>query len=122
MNRTTKMLAMLIAAVTLAAGWLAAGVARAEEEQYLVVAAGNTFPESRVQDVKDAGGKIVKVFPQIGLAVATSADPDFPAKAEAIVGVASVVPDPLRTTSAASVGCHHQQCRQIHGSSSSVNV
>ena len=95
MNRTTKMLAMLIAAVALTAGWLVTGVAQAEDEQYLVVATGNGFPEDRVQEVVNAGGQIVKVFPQIGLVVAMSADPDFPAKAEAIAGVASVVPDPI---------------------------
>jgi subtilisin family serine protease len=87
--------AVLIGAVTIAVGWLATAVARAEEEQYLVVAAGNNFPDDRVQAVVEAGGQIVKVFPQIGLAVATSADPDFIAKAETVQGVASVVPDPI---------------------------
>ena len=65
------------------------------EEQYLVVASNNGFPDDRVQAVQQAGGKIVKVFPQIGLAVATSADPDFPARARGIAGIGSVVPDPV---------------------------
>lgn len=95
MNPATHLLKTLIAAAALAAGWLAAGVAQAEEEQYLVVAAANDFPDARVQEVQSAGGQIVKVFPQIGLAVATSADPEFPAKAEAIAGIESVVPDPI---------------------------
>ncbi len=95
MNRTTNMLKMLIVAAVLAAGLLGAAVAPSRAEQYLVVAAGNDFPEERVQAVGAAGGQIVKVFPQIGLAVATSADPEFPTKAKSITGIKSVVPDPI---------------------------
>jgi subtilisin family serine protease len=95
MNRTTDMLKMLMAAAALAAGLLSTSVAQAEPEQYLVVAAGNDFPDSRLQAVQQAGAQIVKVFPQIGVAVATSDDPGFPAKAKSITGIQSVVPDPI---------------------------
>jgi lantibiotic leader peptide-processing serine protease len=95
MNRTTNMLKTWIAAAAFAAGLLNAGVAQAQEEQYLVVAAGNDFPDDRVQAVQQAGGQVVKVFPQIGLAVAISDDPEFPARAQGITGVKSVVPDPI---------------------------
>jgi subtilisin family serine protease len=86
---------MFSAMLAIAAGLLNAGVTQAEEEQYLVVATGNDFPEGRVQEVRSAGGQIVKVFPQIGLAVATSDDPEFPAKAKSITGIQSVVPDAI---------------------------
>ena len=76
------------------------------EEQYLVVANGNDFPEGRVQDVERAGCKVVKVFPQIGLAVATSADPDFPTKAVGVAGVASVVPDAIFSTTGCAAAFH----------------
>jgi subtilisin family serine protease len=95
MDRTKNKLKVLVAAAVLAGGLLIAGVAQAQEEQYLVVAAGNGFPEDRVQEVEQAGGQIVKVLPQIGLAVAISADPEFPAKAKSIAGIQSVVPDPV---------------------------
>ncbi|MDM8007556.1 MAG: S8 family serine peptidase [Phycisphaerae bacterium] len=84
----------MLAAAALAAS-LIAGVAQVRAGQYLVVAAGNDFPDSRVQAVQQAGGQVVKVFPQIGVAVAISDDPDFPAKAKAITGLQSVVPDPV---------------------------
>ena len=90
-----SMFSAILAAAALAAGCLATGVAQAEEEQYLVVAAANDFPDARVQEVQSAGGRIVKVFPQIGLAVAASDDPEFPARAQAIAGIQSVVPDPI---------------------------
>jgi subtilisin family serine protease len=90
-----SMLSAMLVAAALAAGLFSGDVAQGEEEQYLVVATANDFPDARVQEVQSAGGQIMKVFPQIGLAVATSADPGFPAKAEAIEGVASVVPDPI---------------------------
>ena len=54
-----------------------------------------TFRTPGSGDVEQAGGTIIKGFPQIGLAVATSADPDFPAKAKGIAGIRSVVPDPV---------------------------
>jgi len=95
MNRTKNMLKMLVAAAALAAGLLIAGVAQAQAEQYLVVAAGNDFPDARLQGVQQAGAQVVKVFPRIGLAVAISADPEFPAKAKSIAGIQSVVPDPV---------------------------
>ena len=94
MKPTTNVLKTLIAAAaSRPVCW--AGVAQAQVEQYLVVAAGNDFPDARVQAVQQAGGQIVKVFPQIGLAVATSADPEFPAKTKSINGIQSVVPDPI---------------------------
>jgi subtilisin family serine protease len=95
MNPKTNMLKPLIAAVAFAAGWLITDVVQAQQEQYLVVAAGNDFPDARVQAVQQAGGQVVKVFPQIGVAVATSVDPEFAARAKGITGIKSVVPDPI---------------------------
>jgi lantibiotic leader peptide-processing serine protease len=80
---------------TLAAGLLGASVVQAQAEQYLVVAAGNDFSQTQIQAVQQAGGHVIKVFPQIGVAVATSADLAFPARAQGIAGVQSVVPDPI---------------------------
>lgn len=74
-------------------GVLSAGAVQDQLQQYLVVASGNDFPESRVQAVQQAGGQVIKVFPQIGVAVVTSGDPAFPTKAKAITGIQSVAPD-----------------------------
>ena len=87
-----------ISAVLVAVALVVLGLSPAPvigEESYLVVAANNDFPDARVQAIQEAGGEIVNVFPQIGLAVATSADPDFPAKAKGVAGISSVVPDPV---------------------------
>jgi len=92
MNRKRILVALMVAA--LAALGLSP-LSAIGQEQYLVVATSNDFSDGRVREVEQAGGTIVKVFPQIGLAVATSADPDFPTKAKGIAGIGSVVPDPV---------------------------
>ena len=93
MKRSMLFTALAVAAI--ATGLLAMGAAQAQAEQYLVVAQSNDFPGDRLQAVEAAGGEIMKGFPQIGLVVATSADPEFPAKAKSIAGIQSVVPDPI---------------------------
>ena len=81
MNRTTKMLGMLIAAVTLAAGLSAAGASSAQSEQYLILAKGHGFSDDFVAAVQAAGGVVDRKLPAIGVAVARSEDPDFMARA-----------------------------------------
>ena len=48
---------MLIGTAALAVALLSASVVQAQQEQYLVVAAGNDFPVARVQAVQQAGGQ-----------------------------------------------------------------
>jgi subtilisin family serine protease len=93
MNRTTKMLSMLIAAAALGAGWLATGVAQGEEDQYLILAKGNGFSDDFEAAVQAAGGVVDLKMAAIGVAVARSEDPDFAAKASAIPELEEVVPD-----------------------------
>ena len=85
----------LISVAVLAAGLLSAGMVQAQAEQYLVVAVGNDSSQTQVRAVQQAGGQVLKVFPQIGVAVASSDDPAFAARAQGIAGIQSVVPDPI---------------------------
>ena len=94
MNRETKAGVILLAAAALAAGVLAAGATPAQAEQYLIIAKGKEFSAAFDGAVASAGGKLVYKINAIGVAVARSDDPNFPAKAAAIAEVQAVAPDP----------------------------
>jgi subtilisin family serine protease len=57
---------------------------------YLILANGNSLPAGLQSQVAAAGGQVSGLIPQIGIAVATSANPNF---ANSIQGVRSVVPN-----------------------------
>jgi subtilisin family serine protease len=94
------MLKMLIAAAALAAELLSIGAAQAEDRRLLsadawIVTASDpsAFPDALVDQVRAVGGQVTAVMPEIGMALASSADPGFATAAAAIPGIASVVPD-----------------------------
>jgi lantibiotic leader peptide-processing serine protease len=61
---------------------------------YILVAAGDeTLPSGLDQQVASLGGSITYALPEIGVAVATSADASFVADASSIPGLRSVIPD-----------------------------
>ena len=58
------------------------------EGSYILVAGGNKLPAGLAAAVAKAGGTLVATMDDIGVATATSADPNFVAKASKISGVA----------------------------------
>ena len=71
---------------------LGAGVA--ESKSYLINFTGTQLPADVATQVAAAGGTITSRFDQIGVAVASSNDPDFSTRAAKIRGVATVDEDP----------------------------
>ena len=67
----------------------------AGEQQYLIDAI-TTLPADLEANVAAIGGRLTGTMPEIGVASAVSADPDFAANAAAIQGIRAVDPDPLR--------------------------
>lgn len=63
------------------------------KDKFIIIANGNSLSASLDAEVAAAGGKIDKKMGVVGLATATSSDPNFRAKAEKIAGVRSVIPD-----------------------------
>src|SRR5688500_4894188 len=59
---------------------------------YVIDLNGGSVPASLAADIQAAGGTITASLDQIGVAVATSSDPAFRAKARQIKGVRSVSP------------------------------
>ena len=67
--------------------------APANAKSYLINFTGNTLPDDVAAQVAAAGGTITSRFDKIGVALASSASPDFAVKAGKIRGVASVDED-----------------------------
>jgi subtilisin family serine protease len=57
---------------------------------YLILANGTSFPSNLNAQVTAAGGQLTRVMPQVGIAVAQSANPNF---TTSLQGVRSVVPN-----------------------------
>lgn len=64
-------------------------------KSYLIDFTGNTLPANLAAQVAGAGGVLTTSIDQIGVAVATSDDPNFANRAIGIRGVFSVQPDPF---------------------------
>jgi subtilisin family serine protease len=62
-------------------------------KQYIIIASGDQLPANIESQTAAANGKVTSLIGQVGLAVATSDDPNFAAKAAKISGVRSVVHD-----------------------------
>ncbi|HSB55252.1 MAG TPA: S8 family serine peptidase [Gemmatimonadales bacterium] len=60
---------------------------------YLILGRGNKLPANLESLVTEAGGAVVSTIPAIGVAVATSASPDFSTRAAAGAGIESVAED-----------------------------
>ncbi|MFW6098093.1 MAG: S8 family serine peptidase, partial [Chloroflexota bacterium] len=65
--------------------------AQADSQSYLILARGNSLSGDLAGEVADAGGELTRTLPQVGLAVATSSNPDFAAQLERARGIRSVV-------------------------------
>jgi len=61
--------------------------------RFLILGRGQNLPNNLEKNVQDAGGEIVKTYPEIGVAVAVAKTPDFFGKAKRINGIESVTPD-----------------------------
>jgi subtilisin family serine protease len=90
MNRALTILTLF---VILAAAFAVPAAAESKSRSYLIIAKSNKLPAKLEKHVGAAGGTITRTIPQIGIAVATSSNPDFAADAAGINGVRSVVPN-----------------------------
>jgi lantibiotic leader peptide-processing serine protease len=61
--------------------------------RFLILSKSQKLPDNLEESIQNAGGKIVKTFPQIGVAVAVALSGDFHSKASMINGIESVTPD-----------------------------
>lgn len=63
--------------------------------QYIVVFQDRAIPAGARAEIVAAGGEVKTEFPQIGVLVAASADPDFPNRVASVPGVLDVGSDPF---------------------------
>jgi lantibiotic leader peptide-processing serine protease len=61
--------------------------------RFLIISKGQNLPNDLRQQVANAGGELVKTYPEIGVAVAVARASDFYAKAGKMNGIESVTPD-----------------------------
>ena len=64
-----------------------------EGKSYVLIATGNRLPSDLAAGVAAAGGQLTGSMDEIGVAVATSNDPDFASKAGTVEGMHAVVED-----------------------------
>jgi lantibiotic leader peptide-processing serine protease len=81
------LIALLLAAFVSPAG------AQSEAQSYILMANSTKLPARLNAAVTAAGGTITRSLPQIGLAFATSSNPDFKTAAAAIPGISLVMPN-----------------------------
>lgn len=67
--------------------------AQGSDSRYIILFNKSAIPASADSKIARAGGEIVVSLPQVGIAIATSSDPEFSARASGIRGVASVGPE-----------------------------
>jgi lantibiotic leader peptide-processing serine protease len=60
---------------------------------FIILSKGQNLPNNFERSIANAGGEIVKTFPEIGVAVAVARSSDFYAKANLISGIESITPD-----------------------------
>ncbi|WDI31376.1 S8 family serine peptidase [Hyphococcus flavus] len=91
-----KILKILAASVIGAAGFVTA--AFADDGRYiLLMKSKNSVPGNLASQVESAGGTLVRTIPQVGVAVATSSDPNFAANAKSIGAVKDAGPAAVST-------------------------
>ncbi|HSJ67780.1 MAG TPA: hypothetical protein VK921_08900, partial [Anditalea sp.] len=61
--------------------------------RFLILSKGPNLPNNLARSIQNAGGEIVKTYPEIGVAVAVAKSGDFYAKAKRINGIESITPD-----------------------------
>jgi lantibiotic leader peptide-processing serine protease len=91
-HRNALLIALLFAVVALVPAG-AQGHDGGASTYILIAADENALPAGLAQQVAALGGLITYVLPEIGVAIATSADTDFVAEASSIAGLRSVIPD-----------------------------
>ena len=74
---------------------LQASAASAGAKSYILLSTGSSLPANLGTSVASIGGTLVSTTPQIGMAVASSTDPRFAAKAAALKGIAMAGEDPM---------------------------
>jgi hypothetical protein len=87
--------AVWAAAILLAFGLNSATAAQAASRSYLLISQDDNLPAGLESKVQALGGTVTRTIPQVGIAAATTADAQFQAKAGAIAGLRSVVPNPM---------------------------
>ena len=76
---------------------ITASVAANSPSTYLILGRGNTLPSNLASKISAAGGTLINTVGKIGVASATSSDPNFLAKAAAISGIEAVALDQPRS-------------------------
>lgn len=85
-----RIFTMIVLIAMLAAVFAVPVGAQGESRSYLLMANGNKLPANLVKSVSAAGGVVTQTIPEVGLAVATSSDPNFAVRAAKISGLRSV--------------------------------
>lgn len=75
------------------AGAVSSNTARLSSKQYIIIASGDKLPADIAAKAQSANGTVTALLSEVGIASATSDDPNFVAKASKIAGVKSVVRD-----------------------------
>ncbi|RLT45417.1 MAG: peptidase S8/S53 subtilisin kexin sedolisin [Chloroflexi bacterium] len=83
----------LIGIVLMLALFAPTASAQQPARSYLLLGKNDKLPANLEQAVAEKGGAVAYTVPEIGLAVLTSANPDFPAQMESVAQVESVAPD-----------------------------
>ena len=82
----------------LAVGSLSLGMAaQAHAERYVVLYKTNALPKKFEQEIEQAGGKLARALPSVGVVIAESSRPDFEAVMGSARGVQSVGPVPAES-------------------------
>jgi len=87
-----KLVILTLFALLLAAFAIPA-TAETQNQSFIIMANSNSLPNGLEQRVNAAGGTITRLIPEIGLAVATSSNPNFASAASRIPGVQTAMPN-----------------------------
>lgn len=79
--------------VTLSAIGMLAAAGMAHAGQYIILYKKNAIPSNVEKEITSAGGTLIRMIPQVGIAVASSDDANFLSKARSMKGVAGADPD-----------------------------
>lgn len=80
-------------AALVAASLVTASTGVATAKSYIVLSSGSGLPAGLEKKIAAAGGSITRTIPQIGIAIASSDNPDFALNASAIQGIRSTSPN-----------------------------
>jgi len=87
-----KLVILTLFALLLAAFAIPA-TAETQNQSFIIMANSNSLPNGLEQRVNAAGGTITRLIPEIGLAVATSSNPNFASAVSRIPGVQTAMPN-----------------------------